>query len=315
MLEVFKGLMNPLLYIFLFLAIGFALRRLKLLPDNAAAVLSRLESDFIIPGMVLNSFIHHCTVESIRSFSGPMLLCFGLQFVIILLSGPLSKLFVKEGYYRNLYRYQLIYVSWGFMGYALVQSLFGAETLYYFILFALPMNIGCYAYGVPLLTPHKEGASALKYLLSPSLIATLAGAVLGLAGFAKVMPKFLEDALSACSNMFSPIAMLLTGFTIGGFVLKEMFTDKKAWLLCLIRMVLLPPILLLIAHLTGANEQVMTFVLFMHAMPMGLFTVIYPPRYGKDARPGASAVLVSYLLCMATLPVFYALLLRILGTG
>lgn len=315
MFDVFRNLLNPLLYIFLFIAIGFALRRLRLLPDNAAAVLSHLESDFIIPGMVLNSFIHHCTVASIRSFSGPILLCFGLQIVIILLSGPLSKLFVKEGYYRNLYRYQLIYVSWGFMGYALVQSLFGAETLYYFILFALPMNVGCYVYGVPLLTPHREGVSALKNLFSPSLMATLAGAVLGLAGFAEVMPKFLEDALSACANMFSPVAMLLTGFTIGGFVLKEMFTDRKAWLLCLIRMVLMPLLLLPIAYLAGANEQVLTFVLFMHAMPMGLFTVIYPPRYGMDAKPGASMVLVSYLLCSVTLPVFYALLLKVLGTG
>ena len=121
MLEAFKGLMNPFLYIFLFITVGFVLRRMKLLPDNTASVLSSLEIDFIIPGMVL--------------------LCFGLQIVIVLLSGPLSKLFVKEGYYRNLYRYQLIYISWGFMGYALIQSLFGAETLYYFILFVLPMNV------------------------------------------------------------------------------------------------------------------------------------------------------------------------------
>lgn len=314
MLEAFKGLMNPFLYIFLFIAVGFVLRRMKLLPENTASVLSSLEIHFIIPGMVLNSFIHHCTVESIRSFYKPMLLSFGLQFVLILLSRPLSKLFVKEGYYRNLYRYQLIYISWGFMGYALIQSLFGTEMLYYFILFVLPMNVGCYVYGVPLLTPKTEGASALKNLLNPSLIATLAGAALGLLGFAEFMPKFLVDAMSACSNMFSPLAMLLTGFTIGGFELKEMLLDKKAWLLCLIRMILIPPLLLLIAYLAGADAQIMTFVLLMHAMPMGLFTVIYPPRYGMDAKPGTSVVLVSYLLCIVTIPLFYSLLQQLMGT-
>ena len=315
MLDVFKGLMDPLLYLFLFIAIGFAMRRLKVLPDNAAAVLSRLESDFIIPGMVLNSFIHHCTVESIRSFSKPMLLSLGMEIVIILLAGPLSKLFAKGGYYRDLYRYQLIYVSWGFMGYALVQSLFGSETLYYFILFALPFSVGCYVHGVPLLTPKKEGASVLKNLFNPSLIAMVIGAALGLLGFEKVMPKFLADSLSACSNMFSPIAMLLTGLTIGGFTVKDMLCDKRSWLLCLIRMVLLPPVLLLLAYLAGADDQIMTFVLFMHTMPMGLFTVIYPPRFGMDARPGASMVMVSYLLCIITVPAFYALLQQILGMG
>lgn len=315
MLDVFKGLMDPLLYLFLFIAIGFALRRLKVLPDNAAAVLSRLESDFVIPGMVLNSFIHHCTVESIRAYSKPMLICLGLEIVVILLSGPLSKLFAKEGYYRNLYRYQLIYVSWGFMGYALVRSLFGEEMLYYFILFSLPMSVGCYVYGVPLLTPHREGVSALKNLLSPSLIAVLIGGALGLLGFEKVMPKFLGDALSACSNMFSPIAMLLTGLTIGGFALKDLFLDRKSWLLCLVRMILMPPVLVLLAYLAGADRQVLMLVMFMHVMPMGLFTVIYPPRFGMDAKPGASMVLVSYILSIVTIPAFYALLQLLPGAG
>ncbi len=314
MLEVFKGLMNPLLYMFLFIVIGFVLRRLRALPDNAALVLSRLESDFIIPGMVLNSFIRYCTPESIRTYSKPMLLCLGLEIVIILLAVPLSKLFSKDAYYRNLYRYQLIYVSWGFLGYALIRALFGDQTLYYFILFALPMSVGCYMYGVPLLTPQKEGGAPVwKNLINPSLIAMLIGAALGLAGFEKVMPAFLSNVLAACSNMFSPIAMLLTGLTIGGFELKEMFLDKKSWLLCLIRMVLMPPVLLLIAYLAGADSQIMTFVLFMNIMPMGLFTVIYPPRFGKDARPGASMALISYLLCLVTIPLFYMLLIRFLG--
>ena len=142
---------------FLFIAIGFAMRRLKLLPDNAAAVLSRLESDLIIPGMVLNSFIHHCTMESIVRTYPTMLLSLGLELIVILLAWPLSKLFEKEGYYRNLYRYQLIYVSWGFMGYALIQALFGAETLYYFILFSLPMSVGITG------TPTKVWAASPDY--------------------------------------------------------------------------------------------------------------------------------------------------------
>ncbi len=314
MFDVFKNLLNPLLYMFLFIAAGFVLRRMKVLPDNAAAVLSRLESDFIIPGIILNSFIRHCTVESVRSYAGPMLLCLGLQVLLILAAGPLSKLFVKEGYYRNLYRYQLIYTSWGFMGFALVQALFGSEALYYFILFALPMSVGCYLYGVPLLTPQEEGTgSKLKNLLNPSIAATLLGAALGLAGFEKVMPQFLSDALTACTNMFSPLAMLLTGLTIGGFALKDMFLEKRSWSICLIRMVLIPPVMLGIAYLAGADDRLMLYVLFLHAMPLGLFPVIYPPRYGKDARPGASMALVSCLLCLVTVPVFYVVLTGLLG--
>ena len=315
-MTVLKTLINPLLYMFLFIAAGFVLRKRKVLPDNAAAVLSRLESDFIIPGVVLNSFIRYCTFESIKAYAKPMLLSLFLEILLILLSGPLSKLFVKDGYYRNVYRYELIYPNWGFLGSALVQTLYGAEGLYHFMLFALPMSIGCYLYGVPLLTPQEKGTPVWwKKLLTPSMIAVVSGTALGLAGFGKIMPPFLSDALSVCRTMFGPLGMLLTGVVIGGFAVKELFLDKKSYLMCLLRMVLIPSVFLVLAYLAGADTYVMQFVLFLHAVPLGLFPVVYPPRYGKDSRPGASMGLISNLLSLLTLPLFYVLLMQLLGPG
>ena len=314
MLTVFKGLLSPMMYMFFFIAAGFVLRRLKVLPENAAQVLSRLESDFIIPAVIINSFSRYCTVISIRENASTMLLCAGLWLVTFVLSFPISGLIEKSGYFRNVYRYQLLFPSWGFMGYALVQALFGPEALYYFILFTLPMSVLCYLYGVPLLTPQQDGtASRWKNLLNPSIIATVIGAVLGLTGFEQIMPSFLSDVLTALAGMFSPIAMLLTGLTIGGYALKEMFTDVRSYKICLFRMILFPAILLGLARLLGANDRTMVYVLFNHAMPLGLFPVIYPPRFGQDARPGASMALVSCLICLFTIPLFYTVLLKLLG--
>ena len=316
MLTVFKGLLSPMMYMFFFIAAGFVLRKLKVLPENAAQVLSRLESDFIIPAVIINSFIRYCTVASIRSNAWAMLLCAGLWLVTFVLAFPISGLIEKGGYFRNVYRYQLLFPSWGFMGYALVQALFGAESLYYFILFTLPMSILCYLYGIPLLTPKKEDAkSPWKNLLSPSIVATLIGAALGLAGFEPYMPVFLSDVLSALAGMFSPVAMLLTGLTIGSCSLKEMFTDIRSYKICAFRMLLFPVILLGLAWLLRADNQTLVFLLFTHAMPLGLFPVIYPPRFGQDARPGASMALVSCLICLITIPLFYSILLSLLGAA
>ena len=49
------------------------------------------------------------------------------------------------------------------------------------------------------------------------------------------------------------------------------------------------------------------------ALPLGMNPVIYPPQYGKDARPGASMALLSTLFALISLPLFYALLLKLLG--
>lgn len=314
MREVFMGLLSPMLYMFFFIAAGFVLRRLKVLPDNAALVLSRLESYLIIPAVVINSFSHYCTVESVRDNAASILLCVGMLFVTVFLAAPISGLIEKDPYYRNVYRYSLIFPSWGFMGYALVQALFGGEILYYFILFSLPMSIGCYLYGIALLTPHKEGKAALwKNLLNPQMVAVVIGAVLGLLGVGQNMPSFLSDVLKGLSGMFSPMAMLLTGITIGSYSLKDMFRDRRTYLVCLFRMLLFPLILLVLARLIGLDDRLMVFVLFVHAMPLGLYPVIYPPQFGKDARPGASMALISCLVCLVTVPLFYAFLLKLLG--
>ena len=314
MITVFKGLLTPILYMLFFIAAGFVLRRLKVLPNNAAMVLSKLESTLFIPAMILNTFIKNCTLESIVSAYPAMLLSAALEMLLIIISRPMSGMFSKDRYYRNLYRYELIYPNTGFFGYALVQAVFGTEILYHFMLFLLPMVIGCYTLGISLLVPAGSDAKTQwKRLLNPSMLSIAAGIVLGLLGFGKIMPAFLSDALAAGSGMFSPLAMLLTGFTVGGFALKDMFGQVKSYLVILFRMIIFPAVLISLAYLSGANDQILIFTLFIHALPLGLNPVIYPPQYGKDARPGASMALISTMLSLLTLPLFYALLLKLLG--
>ncbi len=314
MLTVFNGLLTPILYMLFFIAAGFLLRRLKALPDNAALVLSKLESNLIIPAMILNTFIRHCSRESIVANYPAMLLSAGLEMLLIILSRPLSGLFAKEGYERNLYRYELIYPNTGFFGYALVQAVFGSEVLYHFMLFLLPVTMGCYTLGISLLTPAGHDAkSQWKRLLNPSMLSVAAGILLGLAGVEKILPQFLSDALSAGASLFTPLAMLLTGFTIGGFALKDLFGQGRSYLVILLRMIVFPALLIALAYLSGAGRQTLIFVLFVHALPLGMNPVIYPPQFGRDARPGASMALISTLLSLITLPLFYALLLKLLG--
>ena len=314
MITVFNGLMSPILYMLLFIAAGFVLGRLKVLPEGAALVLSRLESNLFIPAMILNAFIRNCTLQSIAQAYPAMLLSVALEMVLIIISRPLSGLFAKGGYERDLYRYELIYPNTGFFGYALVQAVFGPETLYHFMLFVLPMTMGCYTIGVSLLTPGGSDPKAQwKRLLNPSMISIAVGIALGLLGFGEVMPTFLSDAISAGAAIFSPLAMLLTGITVSGFALKDLLGDVRSYLVILLRMIVFPVLLLGIAYLSGASDQILIFALFVHALPLGLNPVIYPPQYGKDARPGASMALISTVLSLLILPLFYALLLKLLG--
>lgn len=108
--------------------------------------------------------------------------------------------------------------------------------------------------------------------------------------------------------------MFLTGFTVGAFKLGELLRSARIYLLCLLRMLLFPILLTALLLLTGADSRTLTFGLIAHAMPLGLFPVVYPAAWGADTRPGAAGALISNLLSTVTVPLLYALLVWTLRT-
>lgn len=310
MKEVFLTTLDPMLLMLFFVAAGIVLRRSGLVDGSATKVLSKVENYLVIPLMILNTFVNYCTAESVAKSWDLLLICTGLLLLTVFAARYMTpRLFVREGYMRSVYEYSLLFNSFGFVGYALVDALFGQEQLYYYMLFVMPASIGCYVYGVPLLVPAEgEKKSRLSYLKTPSMIALFLGILLGLVGAKPYIPAFLNGAMNAGSSMFSPIAMLLTGITVGGFKVKDLFSDRKVYRLCLVRMILIPVVLEAILFAFGCSYRIMIYTLFLHAAPLGLFPVVFPAMYGKDTRPGASMAIISVLLCMITQPLLYALL-------
>lgn len=54
-----------MLVMFLCMIVGFLANKLKLAPENAATVLSKLENYFLAPALIINTFMKYCTVSSV----------------------------------------------------------------------------------------------------------------------------------------------------------------------------------------------------------------------------------------------------------
>jgi len=95
MLKVFLATLDPMLVLFICMVIGFILNKLRLLPENAATVLSKLENYVLLPALTFNTFMKYCTVASLREkymliiySSAAVLIAIGLAY---LLSGFFTK--------------------------------------------------------------------------------------------------------------------------------------------------------------------------------------------------------------------------------
>jgi len=314
-MEVFSLTLNQMLVMFILIILGFLLRKGKILPKDSALTLSRLETYLLVPALNLSSMMTNCSVQNFKD--NAILILYGgiLTVSAILLSYPLSKLFVKGKnldaktfYQKNIYKYALSFSNYGYVGNFLILSIWGSESLFKFQMMSIVCGIACTAWGLYVLIPKEHNrTNPIKNFLTPPLIALVLGIILGLLDVQKHTPAFVLTALSNASTCMGPVAMILAGVVIADYDIKGLIYNKAVYAVSAFRLILIPSLVMLILALLGTNKEVMTLALILFAGPIGLNTIVYPSAYGGDVKTGASMTMVSHTLAIVTIPLMYLL--------
>lgn len=310
-MAVFLSTINQMGFLMLLIIIGYILSKLKLLPDNSSAVLSKLENNVFIPALVLGTFINNFTIEKINVAWQYILIGTVTIFISIPIAIAVSKLATKDSYIEKIYTYGLAFSNFGFMGNAVVKTLF-PEIFMEYLIFVLPFWIMIFLWGVPnLLIPtegHKTIKSRLSALVNPMFVAMLIGIIIGI--FNIPMPEFLNSSVTTLGDCMSPIAMLLTGITIAKIDLKTTFKNVTVYLISIIRLLVIPiitifAILLISNNLISVPHGIALCTVCSVAMPLGLNTIVIPAGYGKDTSIASGMALISHLMSCFTIPIVF----------
>ncbi len=305
-MQVFTATLNQMLVLFIFMALGFFLNKKRLLPLDDSVVLSKLETYAFVPCLVFSVFYKYCTVENFKQKWTYMLYGAAVMAVSLPIGIVLAKFFAKDGYLKKIYTYSFAVANFSFMGNAVVLGVFGEKVLFDYMIFTLPLNLYVYSIGTASLIPTEKGGKlSVKTFVNPIFIALILGAVCGL--LSVPLPKFITTAISSAGACMSPLAMLLTGFVIGGYSLKTLASDKKVYLASVIRLIILPSAFMAVLLLLKTDKDIIRVALCATAMPLGLNTVVFPAAYGGDTTPGAGMALVSHLISVITIPVMFSI--------
>lgn len=303
-----------MLMMFSCIVIGYILNKLKLLPENADTSLAKLETYVLVPSLNIYTFMNYCRVESLLSHRSFIAVSVVLIAIAVAIAYPLSMVFSKESYQRNIYKYALTFGNFGFLGNAIVPIILGEEFLYPYMLFTLPISAVCYTWGLGILIPKGQGKnSVIKNLLNPCIVSIFIGAALGLSGAYTFVPNFLKLTLSNLMSCMGPVAMVLLGFVAAKYNILNLIKRPKVYLATLFRLILLPIAFLFALHLLKVDVLIIKMCLFAFATPLGLNTVVFPSAYGQDASTGASMALISHTLCVITIPLIFSLVTYFCG--
>lgn len=307
--EIFSSVIFQIAVLFSFIFIGFTIRQGGFLPENSAEIFSKLENRILMPAVVINTFRTNCTIKNISEkwvfiaySTGVLLFCIATGFVA-------SRFLGKTEYLKKVYRYSISVSNFGFVGTAMVSGIYGAESmeLFDYLMFTLPLNLFTYSIGIAWLVPTGHGKFSMKNFVNPIFVSIFIGAILGLLP----IPKFrlVTTIINSTAACMSPIAMILTGFVIGGYSFANLFGKWQTYVVAGIRLVFLPTVSVLVLKLFNAPQEAVVATLCANAMPLGLNTVIIPSAYGKSPDDGASMALVSQLTAVFTIPILFYILL------
>ncbi len=309
-MSLFTSTLNQTAFLFGFIIIGYVLMKLKALPENSAAVLSKLENNVFVPALVLGTFIKNFTPERISSAWKLLLISFAIGLVAIVFAIVVSKLMTKDSYIQKIYTYGLSFSNFGFMGNAVVSSLF-PDIFFEYLIFTLPLWTMIYTWGVPKLLIDDEGKKrtfkeAIKPFINPMFIAMIIGMIIGLLGIK--LPQWITSLITVSGDCMSPVAMLLTGVVVSAISLKKTFTNIPIYILSVIRLIIMPLIFIFVARFLPLSETVFLCALCSLAMPLGLSTIVIPSAMGKDTTVAAGMALISHLLSCITIPLIFSLI-------
>lgn len=299
-------LLKQIFQLFIYILLGYILVRLRLIHTEDSVVLSKVTLYTVWPCVILDAFQ--------ASFSTDLMQ--GLVFTLALAIAIHIALLIFTRLVRGLLKLNpsdqasVLYSNIG-LTIPIVISLVGREFVIFTSIYIMVQQAFIWTHCRMLLSGEKR--FSIKNLININTISIVVGILLFLAQMQ--LPKIAINTITAFSNMFAPISMLVTGMLIGGTGLQKIVTDWRIWKTSLLRLIVAPLIVLLILKpalliCSIPNQSTIALVCFLAASSPAASAVtqlaqVYTPNGGNYA---GTINIASTLLCIITMPLVISLL-------
>jgi len=290
---------NVVLPLFLTMALGYVLKRLKMFDDNTLKVMNSITFKAFLPLLLF----YNIYKTDLKGAINPKLICFALisvtpTFIVLCILIPLIE---KDNKKRGV----------------LIQGIFRSN----FIIFGLPVacslfsedKVGVVAILIATVVPFfnmlavisleifrcgkLDIKNTLKGIITNPLIITSAIGLLFLI-FGIKLPTAIEKSISDISRIATPLSLILLG---GSFS----FTDVKAHLKQTIigvtgRLIVVPSILMPISIWLGFRDIELIALMLIFASPTAISSFTMAQKMDGDSELAAQIVVFTSAFCILT---------------
>lgn len=304
---------EEMVVLFTIVLVGWLCGKLGYMGGDFDKKLSVLVIDVTCPALILSSTM--CGTLPDRHLILPLLGLSLLTYILLAFAAwTLPRLLTRHVDDRGVVGFALMFGNVGFIGYPIVDSIFGHEAVFYTAVLNVVNTFAVFTVGTMLLTkgaeggmdamdsplPHSKRGWAKLLLSTPMLAAYLAMLIVafGLEG----IPSVVSAPLTLIGGMTVPAALLIIGSSMSRLSLRTLLGHSTVYATALFRLIVLPLSLLALFRLLGFDALPVSINTVVIAMPVATYGTILCLKMGRDTTLITELTFITTLLSIITIP-------------
>lgn len=292
-------LLKQMIVLFIMMLVGVYCRKKGIFNDEANKRISSLVVNVANPALIFSSSINQEAVIEGMEFVKTFVLAWGMFGVLMVIAFFVPRILRADISEYGTYKTMTIFSNIGFMGFPVIDALYGSEALLYATMFLIPFNVLIYTYGISVMKGEKTGFQLHK-ILNVGVISCAVALVIYLTRLP--IPVVVENAVDSISALTAPLSMMVIGDSLTKINLKKLFCNGRMLVFSVVKLLLIPIVGVSMIKLLGLNPLLTGVCMIMLATPVGSMNAMLAQEYGGDYELASQGVTITTLLAVVTMP-------------
>lgn len=215
--------------LFILILSGVVIGKIKMVNEEGKGMLSNLLIYFVVPFMIINSYMSGYNAEILKNMG--RMLFYSILTICIGMALSIGITFLMKKEVRGIIRFATTFSNAAYMGFPLIQAMYGSEGVLYASVYVTVFNILLWTVGIVYVSESMSFKELLKKIVTcPPIISVAVGLVIFLARIP--VADVLKDTFNVVGGMNTPLSMIITGITISQFPLLSILRIKE----CILRL-------------------------------------------------------------------------------
>ncbi len=284
-----EALFYLVLTLFILILVGWTVRRIGIFTDEVTAGVSSLLVNVALPGLAREGM----TVALVGAVYYIAVVAVALVFPRLIRARPDE---------RSVFSFLVIFANTGFMGYPVVNAIWGEEAIFLAAIYNLLFSFLLFTVGILIISGSGSGWRGIspRVLLSPGIVSVGIGLVLFLLSID--LPEVIGGPIAMLGDLTTPLSMVVIGALLARLEIRAIFGNLRVYLYAGVRLLVLPLATLVVLRPFVDDPLILGVLVIMAAMPGATNAALFAEEYGVNPELASQSVFITTLFCIVTIP-------------